>query len=265
MPRFISFSAFLAAALCSTVVHAAPDNSDMLSPHGDTILGHPLNQGPTAAMECESEPDGWFFDVDNEYTYLTYQVCEAPADSTDLDAQPTGVLLYFHNGQLIGGDASLNPEDTRNTRLQLRQWFGIPIMDDGQFQEDELYAFKDVRYTFSYGAEEEGLFVIEHLDRLRAIIAGQAPDNWDAELKKALAACTTALVDDAPGVLSWPDRPHPWTYPLINWPENDGDPASIYLTSFGAQYEDQFGFEQALPEFGCTYQTNDGSVSLTTS
>ena len=137
-------------------------------------------------------------------------------------------------------------------------------MGDGQFLEDELYGYRDIRYTFSYGGEDDGLLVVEHLDRLRQIAAQRdAQSEWDKRLAEALDACTTALTTDVPGVVAWPGRPHPWTYPYINWPENEGDATTIYLSSFKVEYTDEYGFEQPLPDFACTYNIDDGTVKLT--
>lgn len=244
--------------------HAGTDRSTMPSPRGEAIFGHPVDDGPTEAMTCADHQSGWFFDLDDHYRYLTFRTCELPVDQTGLPVTPTSVLLYFHDGQLVSADASIDSDDTRRMRLALRKWFGIPAMNDGRFMEDELFAFKDIRYSYDYTRGEDGLLVAEHLDHLRAIAAQTPPSPWDARLDKAFGLCTTALLDDAPGDLSWPGRPHPWIYPLINQPENEGDATTITLTAHGVLYDDEYGFTQDLPDFGCTYDVDAETAKLIT-
>ena len=255
-------ASIIACALSGAVWSVEPSDKITPADGAKTILGYPVDATGTAQLKCGDETTEWFFDLGDRYALISFITCEASIETAGFTTMPTKVVLYFHDGRVIGGDASFKAEDTRATRLFLRKWLGIPRMDDGRFLENELFQKDGFRYTFSYGGESDGLFVVEYLKRVREIADQKPRSDWDDHLDMALLSCTSALLEDAPGDITWPGRPHPWTYPYINR-DPEGSSPTIYLTSHGAEYTDEFGFEQALPGFACSYDVGKKSARLT--
>ena len=234
---------------------------EMTSPRQVTNLGLPLGarQGPT--LSCASETSSVFFETDGRYVGLDVVVCDGPTEGTDFPEAPIEVSYQFHEGVLIAADARFSETAMASAREKLREWFGAPNVDDGQFLEDELWEYRDVRFQVTHAPGANGIYGVEDTGRLRMLAAHHEPSALDRALSRAFGVCTEELQRQAEGTLSWQGRSSPWTSPYYD-AGRYGTVAYIYLSGIGTSLHRSDGEKRKLKAFSCRYNTDIGTATV---